>query len=129
MASDRSIKQLAQRLIDLSLEDGELSDERVKEVLQAIAKMPSIRRKPLLKLYQSRIKRLIAASQAILETPVAISDDAGQALTQQITGLYNRKITLESRLDHSLIGGFRLRIGDDVYEKSIQSILQTFQPS
>jgi F-type H+-transporting ATPase subunit delta len=126
MASKRSINLLAQRLTALSIEDGAVSSARVAEVLSAIGQMPLARRRSLLPVYRRKIKRALAASKMTLESPEPMSEEAKTELLETFSRLYNRRLTLEEKSAPELIGGFRLRVGDDVYEKSIRSSLQAF---
>lgn len=126
MESDRSARILVQKLADLSLENGLVSAERVQAVLQSLGQQSVARRRLLLPLYQKKIQKLLRETRMLLETPVAVADDEVKQLQEFLSRKYQRALLSETRIEPELLGGFRVRVGDDVYERSIQSTLQTY---
>tara|TARA_A100001037_G_C15078799_1_gene603155 strand:+ start:624 stop:1019 length:396 start_codon:yes stop_codon:yes gene_type:complete len=118
MAADKQLRDLAKKLVDLSLEDGEVSASRVGEVLQSLSANPPRNYKPLLRLYQRYIGREIASYTARIEHAGPISDSITgsiQAFLEKETG---RKIQVQSRENPDLVAGLRVTLGDDIYEDS-----------
>lgn len=60
---------------------------------------------------------------AHVRTSVRLSAEQEQRLTDQLSNLYGRAISLQVELDPSLIGGLVVRVGDEVIDGSVSSKL------
>lgn len=123
MPLDRKVHQLARKLVAASLEDGQLSAARVEAVLALLRKQPERQRKPLLLAYLRLMRREEARSHLIIEYAGPLSDEARDAIVRNMSTRAGRKLTVETRELPSLIGGVRVRLGDDVFDASIATRL------
>jgi F-type H+-transporting ATPase subunit delta len=62
-------------------------------------------------------------SVARVTTPVALSADQEQKLTDSLTRLYGRPMSLQIELDASLLGGLVVQVGGEVIDGSVASKL------
>jgi F-type H+-transporting ATPase subunit delta len=62
-------------------------------------------------------------SVARVTTPVALSSEQEQKLTDSLTRLYGRKISLQVELDPRLLGGLVVQVGGEVIDGSVASKL------
>ena len=60
---------------------------------------------------------------AHVSTPVALTPAQEQRLTESLTRLYARQMTLQIELDPSLLGGLVVRVGGEVIDGSVSSRL------
>ncbi len=78
-----------------------------------------------------RFIQLYNEHQGILNVQVtsAVPLDEAQelAFTKKLGARFKRTVQLRTDTDKSLIGGFRVRVGDTIYDYSIQTMLQTFK--
>ena len=126
MTRDKKILQLAKNLVELSREDGVVTEPRVSEVLKGL-KQAELRRKLLvLKTYLYYIRRAVAEQTAVVSTPVALSPEALSAIESNYSKVYDRRISAVTKDDPSLIAGVRIRVGDDVYDASVAGRLKRF---
>jgi F-type H+-transporting ATPase subunit delta len=58
-------------------------------------------------------------SIARVTTPVALTPEQEQRLTDSLTRLYGRAMSLQVELDESLLGGLVVRVGDEVIDGSV----------
>ncbi len=89
------------------------------------------RRFGLLPLIASQFQELTDARtgkvRAEVTSAIALNDKQVQRLRQALSTFTGKVVVLEMKVDLSLIGGLRIRIGDDVLEGSVQSRLQLLQ--
>lgn len=124
MTRDKKILRFAKNLVELSREDGVVTEARVGDVLNGL-KPAKIRHKLiLLKTYLYFIRRAVGEQTAVVATPGALGPDALAAIEANFSKVYNRPITAVTTPDASLIAGVRIRIGDDVYDASIAGRLK-----
>lgn len=62
-------------------------------------------------------------SIALVSTPVALTDEQEQRLSDELSRIYDRKISLHISLEPELLGGLVVRVGDEIIDGSIQSRL------
>ena len=124
MKRDIKVRQFAKKLVELSKEDGIVTESQVTEVLEALKKVQHRHHLTILKTYLHYIRREIAQQTAVVYTPSTLSDDTLKAVETTFTNHYNRPISAVLQQDDSLIAGVRVRIGDDVYDASVAGRLQ-----
>lgn len=119
MQPDKATRQFARKLLEISLENGRVSEEKVEAVLTRLRTKPVSERKPLLKAYLFQVRREIAKTQAIVEFAGTLPSSAMIAIVAHCTKLAGRPVTLISKPNPELIGGLRIRLGDDVINASL----------
>jgi len=120
MAVKQQIRDLAKRLVELSLKNGEVSVDKVRETLQYLAANPPRKYKALLRLYQRGIEKEISNYTARVEHAGPISESAITVIRESLENAYGRSIQMETNENPGLIAGLRVSLGDDVYEDSAE---------
>ncbi len=127
MVTPIKYRQFARRLVDLCLENGRVSQDRVGEVLESLRKNPPRNHRLVLRLFLSRIERRIRENTLRMESP----EEPGPALVAHMVDHYSKAYGRQLHPDWvenpDLVAGMRLRIADDVYEDSILSRLDQLQ--
>lgn len=129
MTRDKKVLQFAKKLVELSREDGVVTDAKVSEVLAGIKQVKPRHELLVLKAYLHYIKKAVAEQTAVVATPGALSADALAAIESNFSKVYDRKITAVTTTDESLIAGVRVRVGDDVYDSSVSGRLKRIAES
>lgn len=124
MKRDIKITQLSKKLVELSKEDGIVTEARVTEVLGALKQVEHRHHLKILKTYLGYIRREVALQTAVVSAPTSLSEENLQAIEMHFAKEYNRPIRAVSQKDDSLIAGVRVRVGDDVYDASIAGHLK-----
>ena len=113
--SAASVRAEAKRLLALSLQGGVVSADLVGAVLAALTKSrPAHQLRPLLRAYLANVRRELARGEARIEHagPLAAAD--ADAIAAHFTKALGRAIRPVARRNDALLGGFRVRVGDDV---------------
>ncbi len=129
MTKDQQIKEFAKQLLKFSLENGELSAERVDGVLKSLEKNPPRHHVATLKAYLKLVQREVSKSTAVISHAGDLSSDAVTGVVKQLSAKYGRNLASVTREDPSLIAGLRVVVDCDVYDASIASSLNTLQAS
>ena len=129
MTQAKQIKEFAKQLFRMSLEDGELSPERVDGVLKALEKNPPRHLLATLKAYLKFVEREVAKSTAVIIHEGLLAPEIVANIKSQMEGKYGRKLDTVERDDPDLIAGLRVVVDCDVYDASIQSTLSTLESS
>ena len=84
---------------------------------------------PVLRTYLTLIKRKINTYQGIFEISDNKDSSFSTTVTKKLSDLKGCEIDLIEQKNEPLIAGFKLRIGDDVYEDSLSSRISRLKKS
>lgn len=110
-------------LIGSSFTSSGLNIKKVKKIVSLLKKLPKGEAVSSLSLYLKLLKHQLDAHRLIIETPIPLSK-------YQLDGIYklmsqNSKVfETEVRINENLLGGFRIMLGDFVYEDSIEDRIE-----
>lgn len=116
-------KALARKLADASMEGGEPSSKRVDAVLAFLRTRPLSQRRALLAAYLRMMRREEALRTLSIEKAGPLDDASKAALVAGMEQRGGRKLVVTETENAALIGGLKVRLGDDVYDASLQGIL------
>jgi F-type H+-transporting ATPase subunit delta len=129
MKRDQKITKLAKKLVELSKENGVVTESKVSEVLAGFRQVQHRHHLVVLKTFFGHLRREVALQTAVVSTPAVLSDDTLRAIEAQFSKLYNRPVSAVTKQDTSLIAGVRVRVGDDVYDASVAGRLKRLAES
>ena len=129
MNNDQKITKLAKKLLELSKDNGVVTESKVAEVLAGFQQVQHRRHLTVLKTFLNYLRREVALQTAVVSAPTGLSEDAIKAIEVQFSKLYNRPVNAVTQPDTSLIAGVRVRVGDDVYDASVAGRLQRLAES
>ncbi len=113
----------AKQLLQISLENGVVSAERVAGVLEYLEKNPPARPQAVLAAYHKLVAAELAKGEARVEHAGPVSAEALASVAAALGKRYNRPVTAISAPNPKLLAGLRVRIGDDVFESSVSGQL------
>ena len=129
MKRDQKITKLAKKLLELSMDNGVVTESKVGEVLTGFQQVQHRHHPAILKAFLNYLRREVALQTAVVSMPTGLSEDAIKAIEVQFSKLYNRPVNAVTQPDTSLIAGVRVRVGDDVYDASVAGRLQRLAES
>ena len=130
MSKDTKALKIAKGLLLLSLNnEGKADQERVKEIISELRKEGVSKSIPILQHYLTLMKRKINSYQGVLETSSNENSTLSKIFSEKLQQAMGNKIDLVQIKNESLIAGFKLRIGDDVYEDSLSSRISRLKKS
>lgn len=114
---------LARKLADASIEGGAPSPARVDAVLAFLSKRPMSERKAILASYLKMMRREEALRTLSIERAGKLDDASREVLVSGMGKASGKKLIVTDKDNPALIGGLKVRLGDDVYDASLQGIL------
>ena len=130
MLKDSKSLKIAKCLVELSLnEEGRVEPEKINQILTELKNEPTRRSLPILRKFLTLIKQKINTYEGSLEKFDSNADSSSNLISDNISQARGKKINLVIKENKSLIAGFRMRIGDDVYEDSIASRIARLKKS
>ncbi len=129
LSSNKQLVQYAKKLVQISLENGQVSEEKVNAVLQNVVGRSPRMLKTVLKLYLYFLKRELRKSQAVIEYSGEISPDSVAAIEKNLSERYGRTVTATLSENPELIAGLRVSVADDVYDATVAGNLNNLSQS
>lgn len=117
MKNKRTINEIS-KLVTQSFKNGKADEAFITKVTTVIKKQPSSEALQLLAIYLKGLKRQIEQRTLIVESAVKLSEkelkEARKLVKQPI-------FAVEQKLNPSLLGGLRIKIGDEFLDFSLKS--------
>ncbi len=122
-ASRQKQSALAHKLVEASYEAGAPSKARVEAILAALRMRPGKERRDLLRAYLVLMRREEAARTLTIEHAGPLDAASRQSIVERMARRTRRSLVVAEWAAPELIGGLRVRLGDDLFDASISGIL------
>ena len=128
MAKNAKSLKVAKALLLASIDgEGRVNQQKIQEILKELKNLPRSKTLPVLKNLFSLVRQKIASYEGQVEIASTNLEDISNILSKNLTDTFNYKIDLLASTNNSLLSGFRLRIGDNVYEDSLRQRINSLQ--
>ncbi len=127
MKISKEIRQLARHLARESCVEGALDRGRVESIVQAIGKKKPRNYVQLLETYQRLLRLEADKRRARIESATALEKQASQSIVRDLEKKYGVGLTTEYVVNPALLGGVRIRVGNDVWDSSVRNRLDRLQ--
>jgi len=129
MKGNKQSRRGAKQLFKSCQVDGQLVEERVRQVVALV-----VEKKPrgyfgILQELQRLVKLDVSSRSARVESAVVLTEAQQQNIRESLGRLKGGEVTVEFAENANLIGGMRVKIGDDVFDGSVKSRLATLSES
>lgn len=120
MKKDKHLKRLVEQAVLASFKDGKLVSEKVQSFIKSFKALPRSKAIFALTEYSKGIKRELDMQTLVVESTTPLSSDEKRKI---ITKMEKQFSILNSQysLNPALLGGLRVKIGDTVYDDSIEA--------
>ncbi len=113
----------SRRLFRLSSPQGKLDEDKLRHVIKAVAeRKPRNFRGILVNLH--RLLRLdLAKNHVTVESAQELDDSTAEGIKNKMISQHGEGLTFEYKINPALLGGIRIRKGDDVWDGSVKAKL------
>ena len=129
MKGNKQSRRGAKQLFKSCQVEGQLAEERVRQAVTLV-----IEKKPrgyfgILQELQRLVKLDVSSRSARVESAVVLTEAQQQNIRESLGRLKGGEVTVEFTENADLIGGMRVKIGDDVFDGSVKTRLATLSKS
>jgi F-type H+-transporting ATPase subunit delta len=129
MKGNKQSRRGAKQLFKSCQVDGQLAEERVRQAVALV-----VEKKPrgyfgILQELQRLVKLDVSSRSARVESAVVLTEAQQQNIRESLGRLKGGEVTVEFAENADLIGGMRVKIGDDVFDGSVRTRLTTLSES
>ena len=127
MKLNKEIRQLSRKMLQASFTDGQLDSGRIGSLVDSV-----IREKPrnyisVLKNYKRLLRLEVEKRHATIETASEVDPAIRSEIVANLKSKYGNDLATEFHVDPQLLGGMRIRVGNDVWDGSVRNRLERLQ--
>ena len=127
MKINKEIRRLSREMLRASFTDGQLDPGRISSLVDSI-----IARKPrhyidVLKNYRRLLRLELEKRLAKIETANEVDSTTSSELVTNLKKKYGSNLTAEFVVNPQLLGGMRIRVGNDVWDGSVRHRLERLE--
>ncbi|PYK27821.1 MAG: hypothetical protein DME59_03920 [Verrucomicrobia bacterium] len=127
MKLNKEIRQLSRKMLQASFTDGQLDPGRIASLVDSV-----IAEKPrnyinVLKNYKRLLRLEVEKRHATIETASEVDPAIRSEIVSNLKSKYGDDLATEFHVDPQLLGGMRIRVGNDVWDGSVRNRLERLQ--
>jgi len=107
-----------------SFTSGKLDEEKISRMVHSVETAKPRHYVELLKDYQRLLQLEVEKRRAVIESATPLNRSLGDRIIANLKARYGDDLTTEFRTNPELLGGLRIRIGNDVWDGSVKSRLE-----
>ena len=127
MKINKEIRQLSRDLARQSFVEGALDRGKVESIVQAIVKLQPRNYVQLLENYQRLLRLEADKRRARIESATALEKEASRSIVRDLEQKYGVGLTTDFVVNPALLGGVRIRVGNDVWDSTVRNRLDRLQ--
>jgi F-type H+-transporting ATPase subunit delta len=105
------------------MQDGKLNEDSLRKVIKAIAEKKPRNYKGILITLKTLVRQELARHHVTVESAEELDAASIANVEAEMKGKHGNDLTFEYKVNPALLGGMRLRKGDDVWDGSLKSRL------
>ena len=129
MKVSRKARRIARQLFRLCFVDGRLDAARVRNVATRVAESRQRGSLAVLTDFQRMVRLDRERHRALVESATSLPEDLRTEVRASLTKLYGDDLDTSFSENPALIGGMRIRVGSDVYDRSVRAKLTAIEAS
>jgi F-type H+-transporting ATPase subunit delta len=127
MKTTKQVQRDAKQLFRWCLVEGLLDENRVRQTVKQVIEARRRGSLPLLSRFQHLVKLECSRHMAAVASAASLPEDLRAGLVSNLERIYGPGLSMSFLLDPSLIGGMRIQVGSDVYDRSVRAALTWLQ--
>jgi len=127
MKSPKQLRREARQMFRLCLVRGLLDETRVRQAVQGVLEANRRRSLTLLSYFQRLVRLERARHTAEVESAASLPQTLQARILSNLDRVYGPGLSTSFALNPALIGGIRIRVGNDVYDGSVRSGLASLR--
>jgi F-type H+-transporting ATPase subunit delta len=126
MKISKTAAAAARRLFGLCQSGGRLDESKLRQVIAQLVESKVRDYRPILAALQRLTRIELDRRKVLIESAVEMDEPTRQRVVAGLTEKYGDDLEVRYEITHSLLGGLRIRVGDDVFDGSVQGRIDRF---
>lgn len=127
MKVNKEIRQISRKMLQASFTAGQLDPGRITSLVDSLTAQKPRNYIDVLKNYRRLLRLELEKRQATVETASEVDPAVRSEILANLKSKYGGDLATEFRVDPELLGGIRIRVGNDVWDGSVRNRLERLQ--
>jgi F-type H+-transporting ATPase subunit delta len=127
MRTSREARQSSRQMLKLSFTNGRLDQQKVSRMVQTVLSEKPRHYADILTNYQRLVRLEVERRHVVVESAAALNSEIRDQVLSKLKARYGDDLTAEFRTSPALLGGLRIKVGDDVWDGSVRHRLNALQ--
>jgi F-type H+-transporting ATPase subunit delta len=127
MKLNKEIRQLSRKMLQASFADGQLDSGRIAALIDSVIAEKRRNYINVLKNYKRLLRLEVEKRHATIETASEVDPTIRSEIVSNLKSKYGDDLAAEFHVDPQLLGGMRIRVGNDVWDGSVRNRLERLQ--
>ncbi len=127
MKLNKEIRQLSRKMLQASFTDGQLDPGRISSLVDSLITQKPRNYIDVLKNYRRLLRLELEKRHATVETSSEVDPAIRSEIVANLKSKYGSDLSTEFHVDPRLLGGMRVRVGNDVWDGSVRNRLERLQ--
>jgi F-type H+-transporting ATPase subunit delta len=129
MKVSKVAQSTARRIFRLCSQDGQMNEEHLRMAIKKLADEKPRDYRGMLQALRRLIRAEAAKRQVTVESAVALNEITSSKVKKSLSDHYGSDLNFDFKVTPELLGGMRVRVGNDLFDGSVKARLQQFQES
>ena len=127
MKLNKEIRRLSRKMLQASFTDGQLDPGRIASLVDSVIAEKRRNYVNVLKNYKRLLRLEVEKRHATVETASEVDPAIRSEIVSNLKSKYGDDLATEFHVDPQLLGGMRVRVGNDVWDGSVRNRLERLQ--
>jgi len=127
MKINKEVRQLSRALLRSSFTDGQLDNGRIASQVKMLIEKKPRNYMATLDAYKRLLRLEIEKRSTLIETATELAPESARQIVDDLKRKYGNDISAQFTINPELLGGMRIRVGDDVWDSSVRNRLQRLE--
>jgi F-type H+-transporting ATPase subunit delta len=123
----KEARRVSRQLLRHSFTEGKLDKEKISHMVESLLAEKPRHYVDALKDYQRLIRLETEKRHVVIESATQLNGALANQIVTNLRARYGEDLTTEFRTNAELLGGLRIKIGDDVWDGSVKNRLHKLQ--
>jgi F-type H+-transporting ATPase subunit delta len=127
MKVSKDARKLSRLMLRNSFTSGKLDEKKVSEMVQSVLEAKPRHYVAVLQDYRHLLQLEAEKRRAVIESATPLNRSLGEQIIENLRVHYGEDLTTEFRTNPELLGGVKIKIGNDVWDGSVKQRLNQLQ--
>ena len=127
MKLNKEIRQVSRKMLQASFTDGQLDPGRISSLVDSLVPRKPRNYVDALKNYKRLLRLELEKRHATIETASEVDSAVRSEIEANLKSKYGNDLSTEFHVAPELLGGMRIRVGNDVWDGSVRNRLERLQ--
>ena len=129
MKVSKVAQSTARRIFRLCSQNGQMNEEHLRMAVTKLTAEKPRDYRGMLHVLRRLMRAEVAEKQVTVESAVPLDEATSTSVQQSLRQQYGQDLVFDFKTNPDLLGGMRVRVGNDVFDGSVKARLQRLQES